>query len=125
MIRLVFAAAIFIIFAGNLFAHHAMEYIGMESYTMASTPFKELEKNLRMGEQIAFIILIEEEPGWAVDPNAELPEGINPDYPKIVEKFVRSYYLNNKSFYEMMKENKEPPELKISPWVLILNNIDK
>jgi opacity protein-like surface antigen len=33
MIRLVFAAAICIIFAGSSFAHHAMEYIDMESYS--------------------------------------------------------------------------------------------
>jgi len=100
-------------------------YLGMEGYTMASTSFEELKKNFKVGDQMAFIILVEEEPGWAVDPNTELPEGINPNYPEIVEGFMRTYYSNNRSFYEAMKENKELPELKISPWVLILNKTEE
>ena len=97
----------------------------MENYTAKGERWEEFEKNLKVGDQMAFIILIDEEPNWLGEPGKELPEGMNPDYPKILKNFCDIYYPNNKLFYEAMKENKELPELKITPWVFILNKTDK
>lgn len=94
---------------------------GGGSYTMTTKGLKEIEANLKIGDQIVFSLVNK----W--DSNAPTaPDEIKNSYEyKVIREFMSMYFENNETIYEAMKENGELPELILNPWIIVINKAEE
>lgn len=103
-------------FAAIFFKDYTFTVVtGGGGYKETIERFETIESNFKIGDQVAFNILL------ALPPGSEGTE--QTEAYKVYKNFMDVYIPNSISVYEAMKENKELPEVRLFAWTTMVNKV--